>query len=246
MTETGDKTEERRYQPLRALAQWSSAAGGVVIASQGLRRRGGLGTITALGGAALAAWGAASALTGPDVIRRSGRIVLRAMPQSTNQLKYAVTIGRPREVLYAFWRDFTNLAQLMPDVLEIRPAGERRWHWAVRGPGGMTVEWDAELVEERPNELLAWRSVDNADIAQEGTVRFLPAPGGRGTEVHVALSLRAPAGRAGRAVAWLFGEEPGKELRDGLRRFKQKAETGEVPTITPQPAGRQNRKDAIR
>jgi uncharacterized membrane protein len=252
-TETSDKAEEQsgnRYQPLRALAQWSSAAGGVVIASQGLRRRGGLGTIATIGGAALAAWGAASALTGPDLIRRhlirrSGRTLLRAMPQGTAEIKYAVTIGRPREVLYAFWRDFTNLAQLMPDILEIRPAGERRWHWTVRGPGGVTVEWNAELVDQRKDELLAWHSVDNADIAHEGNVRFLPAPGGRGTEIHVMLTLRAPAGRTGRAVAWLFGEEPGKQLRDGLRRLKQKAETGEVPTITPQPAGRQNRKDAI-
>lgn len=80
----------------------------------------------------------------------------------------------------------------------------------------------------------------------EGTVRFLPAPGDRGTEIHVTISLRMPAGRAGRAVAWLSGEEPGKQLRDGLRRFKQKAETGEVPTITPQPAGGHARKGAMR
>jgi uncharacterized membrane protein len=110
----------------------------------------------------------------------------------------------------------------------------------------MTVEWDAELGEERDNELLAWRSVGDPDIAHRGTVRFVPAPGDRGSEVHVALSLRAPAGRAGRAVAWPFGEESGKQLRDGLRRLKQKMETGEVPTNTPQPAGGHNRKDAIR
>lgn len=240
---------QNRSQSLLALAHWSSAAGGVVIASQGLRRRDGLGALTALGGAALAAWGAAGALTRPQpraLLRRSGRTLVRALPHAASEIKSAVTINRPREVLYAFWRDFTNLAQLLPQVLEIRPAGERRWHWSVRGPGGATVEWDAELVEERANELLAWRSVGNSDIAHEGTVRFVPAPGERGSEVHVALSLLAPAGRAGRAVAWLFGEEPGKQVRDGLRRLKQKMETGEVPTITPQPAGGRNRKDAIR
>jgi uncharacterized membrane protein len=252
MTETSDRAETRpggRSQPLRMLAHWGSAAGGVVIASQGLRRRGGLGALTALGGAALAAWGAAGALTRPqprDLLRRSGQNLLRALPRGTAELRCAVTINRPREVLYAFWRNFANLAQLLPDVLEIRPAGERRWHWAVRGPGEMRVEWDAELVEERKDELLAWRSVGNPDIAHAGTVRFLPAPGQRGTEVHVTISLRMPAGRAGRAVAWLFGEEPGKELRDGLRRFKQKAETGEVPTTTPQPTGRRERQEAIR
>jgi uncharacterized membrane protein len=170
---------------------------------------------------------------------------LRALPQGTSELKRAVTVNRPREVLYAFWRDFANLATLMPHILEIRPAGERRWHWTVRGPGGAAVEWDAELVEERENELLAWRSVDDADIASEGSVRFVPAPGDRGTEIHVAMSFRAPAGKVGRAVAWLSGEEPGKQLRDGLRRFKQKLETGEVPTITPQPAGGRRRQEAI-
>jgi uncharacterized membrane protein len=112
---------QNRPQSLLALAHWSSAAGGVVIASQGLRRRDGLGALTALGGAALVAWGAAGALTRPqprDLLRRS---LLRVLSHTASEVKRAVTINRPREVLYAFWRDFANLAQLLPDVLEIRP-----------------------------------------------------------------------------------------------------------------------------
>jgi uncharacterized membrane protein len=247
MTEARDKGEERpagRHSPLLALAHWSSAAAGAVIASRGLRRRGGLGTMATIGGAALAAWGTASALAGPDFLRRSGQSLLRALPHGTAELKRAVTINRPRAALYAFWHDFANLARLMPDVLEIRPAGERRWHWTVRGPGGMTAEGDVECVEEREDELIAWRSLGEADIAHEGTVRFLPAPGGRGSEVHVTMSLRAPAGRAGRAVASLFGEEPGRPLRDGLRRFKQLMETGEIPTPAPRPADGHDRREA--
>lgn len=239
-----------RYRPLLVLTQWSSAAAGAVIAWRGLRRRDGLGALATFGGAALAATGAASALAGPELIRRSGQSLLRMMPQGSAEARSAVTINRPPAELYAFWRDLANLAQLMPDILEIRPQGEGRWRWAVRGPGGASLEWEAELVEERENELIAWRSVGDWDIASEGAVRFRSAPGGRGSEVHVTMSFGAPAGRPfdrlrGRAVAWLFGAEPGRQLRDGLRRLKTQMETGEAAVLAPRPAGGAEREDAI-
>jgi uncharacterized membrane protein len=187
-------------------------------------------------GAALAAWGTASALAGPDFLRRSGQSLLRALPHGTAELKRAVTVNRPRAALYAFWHDFANLARLMPDVPEIRPDGERRWHWTVRGPGGVTAEGEVERVEERADEFIAWRSLGDGGTVQEGTVRFQPAPGGRGSEVHVTISSRAPAGRAGRTVASLFGAAPGRPLRDLLRRFKQLMETNEIPVPAPPPA----------
>lgn len=249
MTEARDKDsdEERpagRLPSWRVLARWSSAAGGLAIAARGLRRGDGLGRAATLGGAALAAAGAASALAGSELLRRSGQNLLRAMPQGTIELARAVTINRPRAELYAFWRDPANLARLLPEVLEIRPEGEGRWHWAVRGPGGARVEWDAELVEEREDELIAWRSLGDEGIAHEGTVRFLPAPGDRGSEVHVRMTLSAPVGRAGRAVAWLLGEEPGTALRNGLRRFQQQMETGEIATAAPGPADGHDRTGA--
>lgn len=140
----------------------------------------------------------------------------------------SVTINGPREAVYHFWRQFGNLPQFMAHVQSVVSTGDKRSHWVVAAPGGQTVEWDAELVEDRPNEVIAWRSLEGSDIRHEGSVRFKQAPADRGTEVHVDLRYDAPAGRTGAAIAKLFGEEPTQQLRDDLRRLKQVMETGEV------------------
>jgi uncharacterized membrane protein len=131
------------------------------------------------------------------------------------------------EEVYAFWRDLRNLSRFMMHVELVTTSGDRS-HWIVKGPAGTTVEWDAEITEERPNELLAWRSLPGSQIENSGSVRFKKAPADRGTEVHVSLQYEPPAGKAGAALAKLFGEEPTQQLTDDLRRFKQVMETGEV------------------
>jgi uncharacterized membrane protein len=98
----------------------------------------------------------------------------------------------------------------------------------VKGPAGAAIEWDAEITEDRPGELLAWRSLEGADVPNEGRVQFADAPGDRGTEIRVDLKYDPPAGKLGALVAGLFGEEPAQQLRDDMRRFKQVIETGEV------------------
>lgn len=140
----------------------------------------------------------------------------------------AITINRRAEDLYAFWRNFENLPRFMRHLESVRSAGGRRSHWVAKAPAGMTVEWDAELVDDRPNELIAWRSLRNADVDNSGSVRFRPAPGGQGTEVLVELRYDPPGGSAGDALAMLFGEAPEQQLHDDLRRFKQVMETGEI------------------
>ena len=140
----------------------------------------------------------------------------------------SVTINRPRAAVYQFWRDFAHLSEFMAHVQSVTPTGGGRSHWVVSAPAGQTVEWDAEVVQDRPDELVAWRSLEGSDIRHEGTVRFTDAPADRGTEIHVDLRYDAPAGKAGEAVAKLFGEEPSQQLRDDLRRLKQVLETGEV------------------
>ncbi|CAN5752997.1 hypothetical protein BH18ACI5_BH18ACI5_03940 [soil metagenome] len=140
----------------------------------------------------------------------------------------AVTINRSRDAIYHFWRDFANLSQFMIHVQSVESRGDRRSHWVVSAPGGQTVEWDAEIVEDRPGELISWRSIEGSDIRHEGSVRFEDAPGDRGTEVHVDFRYDAPAGQVGATIAKLFGEEPTQQVRDDLRRLKQVMETGEV------------------
>ena len=140
----------------------------------------------------------------------------------------AVTINRSTEEVYRFWRDFRNLPRFMAHLESVEVTADGRSRWRAKAPVGRTVEWSAEVVDDRPNELIAWRSLDGADVQNAGSVRFAPAPGGRGTEVRVELDYAPPAGAVGAAVAKLFREEPAKQVRDDLFRLKQVLETGEV------------------
>ena len=142
--------------------------------------------------------------------------------------KRSVTIGRPVPEVYAFWRDFNNLPQFMRHLESVTVLDERRSHWVARAPAGKTVEWDAEITEERENEMIAWRSMEGSEIYNAGRVEFVPAPGGRGTEVRVEFEYDPPFGKLGSKVAMLFREEPGQQAKDDLRNFKQVMEIGEV------------------
>jgi uncharacterized membrane protein len=115
---------------------------------------------------------------------------------------------------------------------------DKRSHWVAKAPAGTTVEWDAEIINEKENELIAWRSLDGADVDNAGSVRFSEATGGRGTVVKVSLEYDPPAGIIGSLIAKLFGEEPSQQVQEDLHRFKQVMETGERPTTEGQSSGR--------
>lgn len=138
------------------------------------------------------------------------------------------TIRRPVEVVYEFFRDLRNFPRFMAHLDSVEPRGPGRSRWRMRGVGGRTFDWEAEIIEERPGQLLAWRSLPGADVDNRGAVRFVAAPGGRGTEVHADIQYAAPAGALGVLVATLLGFEPGQQARGDLRRLKQVLETGEV------------------
>ena len=144
-------------------------------------------------------------------------------------MRKAITINRPPEEVYGFWRNLENLPRFMAHLESVRECwttgartGRRKRPWARRSSG------TAEIIEDRPNELISWRSTDDATVSNAGTVRFTQAPGGRGTEVHVELSYDPPAGAVGATIAKLLGEEPSQQVDGDLRRFKQVMETGEV------------------
>lgn len=144
------------------------------------------------------------------------------------EVRKTVTIYRPPAELYAFWRKLENLPRFMEHLESVRVLDERRSAWTAKGPVGSQYEWQAEITEDRPGELISWRSVPPSDGFNTGTVTFLPAPGDRGTEVHVELRYKPPAGPLGAAIAKLFGKEPGQQILSDLRRLKQVLETGEV------------------
>jgi uncharacterized membrane protein len=149
----------------------------------------------------------------------------------------SITINRSPEMLYAFWRNFENLSQIMFHLEAVQVIDSRRSHWVAKAPAGKHVEWDAEITDDRPNELIAWHSVPNADVPNYGFIRFEPSKTGRGTVVHVEIEYRPPAGAIGRIFAKLFGEEPAQQVEGDLRRFKQVMETGEVLLSEGSPQG---------
>jgi uncharacterized membrane protein len=153
------------------------------------------------------------------------------------QAKTAITINRPVEEVYRFWRDLTNLPSFMHHLASVEVTGSGRSHWTANAPAGRAVDWDAEIVEDKPNQRLAWRSLDGSQVTNSGWVSFTPAPGDGGTEVRVELSYDPPGGALGKVVAKLFGEEPQQQVTDDLRRLKQVLETGEVVRSEGSPEG---------
>jgi uncharacterized membrane protein len=152
---------------------------------------------------------------------------MRARPSGV-RVEQVVTINRAIDDVYAFWRDFGNFPRFMRHLTEVEVLDDKRSRWRAKAPAGLSVQWDAEILQDRPNEWIAWRSLPGSEVANSGSVRFSPAPGARGTEVRVQLEYSPPAGAVGRSIAWLFGEEPEQQVREDLRRFKQIAETGEI------------------
>src|SRR5882672_197211 len=138
-------------------------------------------------------------------------------------------IAKSPEELFQFWRNFENLPKFMNHLKAVICKGPNRSHWVARGPAGIDVEWDAEIINEEPNRLISWRTVGEADVDSAGTVMFVPAADGNGTRVHVNLDYIPPAGRVGQAIAKIFGDDPAQLIRDDLRRFKQIMETGDIP-----------------
>lgn len=158
----------------------------------------------------------------------SGGLFKRGAGAQGIDVQKSVTVYTSPQDVYQFWRNFENLPRFMDHLQSVRTTGGKRSHWQVRGPAGTLIEWDAEITEDRPNELIAWRSLPGSAVTNTGTVRFVQAPGDRGTEIHVQLHYDVPGGAIAATFAKLFGEVPALQLEDELGRFKQVMETGEV------------------
>ena len=152
----------------------------------------------------------------------------------------SVTIDAPAEKLYEFWRDFSKLPTVMQHLESVEIIDETHSKWTAKAPLGQTVSWQAHIERDNPNQLIAWRSAPDASVPNSGSVRFVPAVGGRGTQVKVMLEYKVPGGALGATVAKLMGEEPQLQIDEDLRRFKSLMEAGEIPTIKGQPNGQES------
>jgi len=150
---------------------------------------------------------------------------------------HSITINASPDTVYGFWRNLENLPLFMRHVESVSATNDKTSHWVVRAPGGTTVEWDAEIVEDREAEQLSWRTLPDSEVLHEGTVIFEAAPAGRGTIVRVELNYEPPGGLVGRQIAKVFGQEPEQQVKDDVRRLKQLIETGEVATTDGQSHG---------
>jgi uncharacterized membrane protein len=199
--------------------------GGGLLTILGVSRKSALGY-------GLAAFGGSLMMGGLAASNRE----VRDMISGPVRVRKAITINKPRQELYDFWRDLGNLPRFMRHLERVEVTGNRS-HWVARAPLGAEVSWDAEIVEDVPGERISWRSVEGSEIPNHGSVTFADAPGNRGTEILVELHYDMPASYLGAAVARMFGEEPYFQINEDLRRMKSLLETGVIPSIEGQPHG---------
>src|SRR6266498_779476 len=225
--------------------RWASALGGAALTAYGLKQlkeRSFAGAMIAAAGTSLiyrGATGYCPVYEASGISTANGKTDTRASLSGGRgvNVEEVVLVNRPASELFRFWRPFETLPSFMDHLVSVRQLDHLRSHWVAKAPAGRTVEWDAEIINEIPDELIAWRTRDNADVVSAGSVSVKPAPGGRGTEVRVRLQYNPPAGKLGSTIAWMFGEEPSQTIREDLRRFKQLMESGEIATNKGQPRG---------
>ena len=222
--------------------RWISVIAGSAIAVYGLKMRSIPGLVLSAVGGALAWRGATGHCPvyeafGISSAEDDGRNV--SVPYGHGvRVEKSVTINAPAERIYSFWRNFENLPRFMHNLESVEMKDNGRSHWVAKGPAGTKADWEAEIINEIPNELIGWRSIEGSRIDNAGSVHFIPVAGGRGTEVKVVLRYDPPAGVVGAAISKMLGEDPAANVQEDLRRLKMLIETGELATIEGQPTGR--------
>src|SRR5581483_7175659 len=220
------------------LERWLSVLGGGALAVYGLSRRDLPGVGCAVAGGSLLYMGltghcAAYSALGINTAEQHNPIASVAANRGVKIVR-AITVNRPPAEVYRAWRNFEQLPHFMQHLKEVSADG---CHWTAKAPAGMHVSWEAEIINDQPNRLIAWRSLAGSHVSTAGSVHFTPTLGGQGTEVLVELKYDPPAGKLGAWLASLFGQEPSQQLRADLQRFKEMMESGRTTATAPrQPA----------
>jgi uncharacterized membrane protein len=223
----------RSRRNMSEVERWGSVAAGTALTLYGLSRRRPGGVVLAIFGGLLIRRGARgqcdiyealdlnTASTSSDTRRAlSGK--------AGSHVEEAVTVNRPAAELYHFWRSLENLPSFMQHLESVEVISETLSRWRAKGPGGAIVQWNAEIINDVPNSLIAWRSLEGSDVTSAGSVHFDNAGDDRGTRIRVRLQYSPPGGKIGTAVMRLLGRDAATEIREDLRRFKQLADAGEV------------------
>jgi uncharacterized membrane protein len=235
---------------LSRIERAASIGAGAVLLARGVKAKGWSRTASALAGIAFLRRGITGSsytyqalginTAGCHETGEKGTGLNISVPHETGiRIDEAVTINLPRQQVYQFWRDLGNVAEWMEHVESVQAIGENGndTRWLVKGPGGRTLHWEARIINEKENELIAWRSLEGSQVPNAGSVLFSDASGGRGTEVHVEILYAPLGGPAGALLARLMGEVPAEQVRSDLKRLKARLETGVVPRTDGQPVG---------
>ncbi|MEX2119352.1 MAG: YgaP-like transmembrane domain [Pirellulales bacterium] len=211
----------------------ASAVAGAALAAYGLRRG-------SLGGLVLAATGGGllyRGLTGHCYLYQALGVNTTAEPRGPAtsvpagqgaKVEASLVVDRSPAELFRFWRNLENLPRIMTHLESVSQTSQTGSHWVAQAPLGTVVEWDAEIINERENELIAWRSLVGSTVDNAGSVHFEPAGPGA-TRVKVSLKYDPPGGKLGVAAAKLLGEEPQRQIDEDLQRFKQMMEAASLP-----------------
>lgn len=218
--------------------RWLSILADGAIATAGARRGDTLGVIAAVAGGALIARGVAQ----NDPVKRAfqpspfeEKVARRQGWSTAATAGYAVSINRPRQEIFEFFREFSNLPRFMENVESIEMLDRDRSRWTVKAPGGQTVTWVATVTSEEPGRRIAWEAEEQADVRNAGWIEFKDGPAGRGTEVKAMIAYEPPFGQLGRVAAKITRKEPAVQARGDLKRLKMLMEAGEVSTARINP-----------
>jgi uncharacterized membrane protein len=233
---TGRQGHSGHHLNVGQAERWGSVLVGSALVSYGLTRR-------TKAGASLAAAGTTLIFRGTTghcpVYGRIG--VSTAESRDTREalagpkgfhVRESIRLEKPIDEVYRFWRHLENLPQFMTHLEKVIDLGNGRSHWIAEGPGGMSVEWDAEIINAVENKVIGWRSLPDSDVVTAGSVNFDSVRQGHSTQVSVHLQYALPGGRLARFIAELFGDEPAQAIREDLRRLKWLLEAGEIPRAT--------------
>jgi uncharacterized membrane protein len=237
--DAGDvRTRTRRN--LSEMERWGSVAAGTALTLYGLSRQRPSGFVLAVFGGLLIRRGATGHCDVYEALDlntgSTSRDTRRALAGKGGSLvEETITVNRPAAELYRFWRDLENLPRFMRHLESVERISETLSRWSAQGPGGTVVEWNAEIINEIPNELIAWRSIEGSDVVNAGSVHFKDAGADRGTRIRVRLQYSPLGGKIGTAVAKLLGRDAATEIRQDLRRFKELLERGEDASARGEP-----------
>ncbi len=227
-----DRKSPQNYFNVGSKERWLSAIIGGALLLYGVKRARRNGLLPALLGGALVYRGATGhcsvyKLAGIDTADQKRPGVSVPHGQGV-KVEHSMVVNKSPEELYRFWRNPENLPRFMSHVASVQTFGDKRSHWKMKSVAGTEFQWDAEIFNDKAGELIAWRTLEGADLDHAGSVHFERLPGDRGTEVKVVMEYRPPAGKLGVAVAKVMGEEPEQVIDTDLRRFKELMETGVV------------------